>query len=161
MLAVFDQSISDNVVQRTLGAESADSIIDLCKEESGSLVSDRARGAFWSEVAIYALARLGYPEEKTRDRIRQDRGFTSGPKAVSLGNGGEEYAEELSAVLALAVQIRENCNQVTGRGADFAASVYEKVEEISNTIAETCRVTDNQMEAMTNMSEAIDKWIKD
>lgn len=57
-------------------------------------------------------------------------------------------------------RIMEMCNEVPERGEDFAYSVQQKVQEISETIEESERVTEAQQIALDNMESGVSRWIE-
>lgn len=63
------------------------------------------------------------------------------------------FQQQCSDLVAMA-------SEVSGEGCEFAESVIEKVQGISETVGRLCRVTPKQRQAVENMQAGVEKWLE-
>jgi hypothetical protein len=67
---------------------------------------------------------------------------------------------EVNDALELARSILDDVEEVPEEGEDFAAGIQETTEGIMETIEEKDFVTPNQLRALVNMRNGLNRWLR-
>jgi len=119
------------------------------------------------------VGRNGQAKQQARPRVaveqqvaaRPARSGTSHPQrrrpvSLPLSPSPEQTTEAVSRAIVQCESIMEACEEIPDNGADFATSVYERVQSIAATIEDRNHVTERQREALDNMQAGVERWLE-
>lgn len=143
---------------RVHGRKSAEQLVEqlgsLMKPEIEALPDNESRRKFWEIMLSICKAKLGIVDKPAA-------GIPAREKVTKAAEGPDDRdPEKIEEALAMAEQIREYAEEVPEEGEEFAMSVAEKARDIAISIDRHEKVTDRQMEALSNMLDGVLKWVK-
>lgn len=119
---------------------------ELLAEEVPKLPGDASRRKFWELMA-----------ESVRKNLPEERQEESQPQAEKQRIMPQSYLEASELIDSIGTLADDICDN----GRDFAESVVERAESIGESVERAGCATDNQLAALQNMKEGLERWFHD